>query len=233
MSKLIRAVEPAPPVHIGGDSQLFAAGLEAERLLRSTFPTMPLVNDQRGSKAIPIEEIYRIRQFVQDAAQKARLEGYQEGHKAGTAKGDAQAKKVLEQFQKAIADCIGQRETLLKDARQQILELVMQISRKVTFDAVQIDPETTLQMINGVIDTLTDKSKIKVKVHPEHLPIVQQGIEKIQGNSPMIKEIAIEADPRVQHGGCFIETPGGDIDARLESQFEVIGEILSTDTSAS
>jgi flagellar biosynthesis/type III secretory pathway protein FliH len=30
----------------------------------------------------------------------------------------------------------------------------------------------------------------------------------------------------VKYGGCFIETPTGDIDARLESQFEVISDAV-------
>ena len=41
-----------------------------------------------------------------------------------------------------------------------------------------------------------------------------------------LEPFSIEADPRVQAGGCFIETPSGDIDARLSSQFEVIEQLI-------
>ena len=81
-------------------------------------------------------------------------------------------------------------------------------------------------MIRGVIDSLIDRSRLKIKVNPDHLPIVEQNIDRFLEGSTTIKELAIEPDPRVKHGGCFIETPTGDIDARLESQFDVIADTL-------
>jgi flagellar biosynthesis/type III secretory pathway protein FliH len=56
---------------------------------------------------------------------------------------------------------------------------------------------------------------------------VEQNINRFLKGSTSIKEITIEPDLRVSYGGCFIETPTGDIDARLESQFEVIDEVLN------
>ena len=65
------------------------------------------------------------------------------------------------------------------------------------------------------------------QVHPDHVPLIEQQIERFKGNSTIIKEIQIEGDARVRHGGCFIETPTGDIDARVESQMEIIVEALN------
>ena len=60
------------------------------------------------------------------------------------------------------------------------------------------------------------------------MPVVEQNIARFLSAKTALKEIIFEADPRVRFGGCFIETPGGDIDARLESQFEVITEVIQT-----
>ena len=70
------------------------------------------------------------------------------------------------------------------------------------------------------------RSRLKIKVNPNHHPIIEQNIDKFLSGSTTIKEITIVPDPRVRFGGCFIETPSGDIDARLESQFEVVEEVL-------
>ena len=51
-------------------------------------------------------------------------------------------------------------------------------------------------------------------------------MDRFLSGSTAIKDLQFEADPRVREGGCFIETPTGDIDARLESQFEVIEHVL-------
>ena len=56
--------------------------------------------------------------------------------------------------------------------------------------------------------------------------IVEQNINTYLKGSTAIKELAIVPDARVRYGGCFIETPNGDIDARLESQFEILADAL-------
>jgi flagellar biosynthesis/type III secretory pathway protein FliH len=76
------------------------------------------------------------------------------------------------------------------------------------------------------MEQLTDRSKVTIKVHPEFLPIVEQHRDRFLQHSSSLKELRIEADPRVKLGGCLIETPGGEIDARIESQFAVIEHSL-------
>lgn len=232
MSKIIRHSKHAPTVYIGEKHLDFEKEALAEQKLGSSFPEVFVITDADGAKLIPIQEILKIVQVFEDQTQKACRSGYEEGYQVGLdqgrAEGHSQAQRVLQQFEQAIKDAVGQREELLKEAKQKILDLVIQISRKVTFDAVAVDPEATLTMISGVIDTLIDRSKLKIKVNPGHLPIIEQHIEHLVMGSATIKEISIEPDPRVRYGGCLIETPTGDIDARLESQFEVIEETISS-----
>jgi len=233
LSKLIRHSAPAPTVYIGEKHLDFEREAAAEQLLSDIFPLVSVVTDADGAKLIPIQEAFKIKRVYQEEKRKARQSGYDEGYKKGLnqgrAEGRTQAEQVLQQFNQAITDAIQQREVLLNEAKQKILDLVIQISRKITYDAVTVDPETTLTMITGVIDNLIDRSRLKIKVNPNHLPIVEQNIERFVMGSATIKEISVEPDPRVRYGGCFIETPTGDIDARLESQFEVIEETILSD----
>ena len=233
MSKIIRQSMQAPTVYIGERHLDFDREELAEGKLGSIFPLVTVVTDADGAKLIPIQEIFKVERVYKEEKLKARQsghdEGYQTGLNQGRAEGRAQAEKVLQQLDQAIKDAVQQRETLLIEAKQKILDLVIQISRKVTFDAVTVDPEATLAMISGVIDTLIDRSRLKIKVNPDHLPIVEQNIERFMVGSATIKEISIVPDPRVRYGGCLIETPTGDIDARLESQFEVIEEMILSD----
>ncbi len=231
LSRVIREASSAPPVYIGEHSSILTEVFQAEQLLRTSYPSLSLTTDSRGTKSIPLQEIFKIDKLLADARQQAKQAGFQDGFKAGNSRGEVEAKKAVQQFGLAISDAIAQRETMLREAKQHILELVLQISKKVTCDAVQINPETTLKMISGVIDSLTDRSQIKIKVHPDHLAIVKQNMETLIAASPSIKELSVEADPRVHLGGCFIETPSGDIDARLESQFDVVRDALTVDPS--
>jgi len=226
LSRIIRNSAEAPTVYIGEKNLDFDMEAQAEKRLGMLFPVVSVITDYDGAKLIPIQEVFKIETVLKMELDQEKQKGYEQGYQAGHEKGLEEATRVLQQFDQAIKDAVAQRESILEEARERVLDLIVDISRRVTFDSLEIDPETTLDMINGVINTLSDRSRLKIRVNPNHLPIVEQNIERFLKGSATIKEIAIEADPRVRYGGCFIETPSGDIDARLESQFEVIKEVL-------
>jgi len=210
-----------------GDSQLdTTAEANAETKLGLLFPVVSVITSPDGGKLIPILEVAKMEQKLNEDCEKARKEGYNDGYQKGLDKGLDEARQVLKRFESAISDAVGQRASVLEDAKQNILELVLQISKKVTFDAIDINREATVEIIEGVINNLVDRSRLRIKVHPDYLPLVEQNMDRFLSGSTSIKDLQFEADPRVRMGGCFIETPTGDIDARLESQFEVIADAL-------
>lgn len=200
-----------------------------EENLSVILPLVHVTTDSDGAKYISIMEVPKIEKVLTDEKQKSYQAGIEQGHKQGLDEGLKKAEQVLQQFNQAISDVVVQREALLEEARQKVLDIIIQISKKVTYDAIEIDPEKTVGMISKIINTLVDRSTLKIKVNPDHLPILEQNLDEFLKGSTVIKDLKIEADPRVKYGGCFIETPNGDIDARLESQFDVIEDTLKTD----
>jgi len=230
LSKIIRHTRNAETVVIGERHRNTDIEQQAEQRLGVLFPAVSVMTAPDGERLIPIAEVLKIDQIYQEQLAAAReageQEGYQCGHAAGLEEGLTKARQVASDLNSAVSDAVEQRERMLNEARQQILALVIKVSRKVTFDAIDIDRELTAKLIAGVIDHLVDRSHLKIKVHPDHLAPVEQNIDQFLSGSTTIKELTIEADPRVRLGGCFIETPNGDIDARLESQFEVIEDAI-------
>jgi flagellar assembly protein FliH len=208
----------------------FRSDLEADKIaetkLTSRFANITITHSIEGRRLVPIQEIAKIEQALEKEKEEAYKRGYAEGRRTGKEEGYLEAKKVIDNFAGLIKDAISQREALYNDARKEILELILKIARKVTFSALQVDPNLTAEIISNVIRRLIDKTKIKIKVHPNHLPMIQSQIERFRGDSPDVKEMTIEADARVRYGGCIIETPSEDIDARVESQLEIITESL-------
>jgi flagellar assembly protein FliH len=228
--RIIRHIQEAPSVCIGDRQRDQHAENAAEKRLGEVFPEVNFITESTGERLIPIAEVYQFEEILKRRCEQARKEGFAQGHNAGLEEGRNEARAVLRNFDAAIKDAIGERARLLEEARGKVLDMVLKISRKVTFDALEADREASITMINRVIDQLVDKSKLKIKVHPDHLPIVEQNIERFLQNSTAIKELTFEADPRVRMGGCFIETPHGDIDARLESEFDIIANsVLAVD----
>lgn len=230
MSNIIRYTRDADTIIIGERHRDTDIEQHAEQRLGVLFPAVSVLTAPDGERLIPIAEVLKIEEVYQQELVKARQSGTEEGYNKGFAegleKGREEARRVVGNFNQAVRDAVAQREQMLNEARQQILDMVVKVSRKVTFEAIDVDREKTAKLIAGVIDQLVDRSHLKIKVHPDHLAVVEQNIDQFLVGSTTIKELTIEADPRVRFGGCFIETPSGDIDARLESQFEVIEDAI-------
>jgi flagellar assembly protein FliH len=227
--KIIRTSSAAETIIIGDRQIDKDQESEATGILKSLFPSVEVVSDTDGARFIPIIEATRMKAVVTNERGTAEKAGYNQGYRDGLTKGQEDSRKTATTLDTVIADAVRQREQLLVDAKSRILDLVVQISKKVTFDAVTADPETTIKMISGVINTLIDRSRIVIKVNPDHLPMLEQQLDTFLTSSTSIKELRLEADPRVRFGGCFIETPTGDIDARLESQLGVIEDVIKSD----
>lgn len=205
---------------------------QAETLARQSYPNLSVITTPQGKKQIPLYQLVslerRFQDEISDGYRKGFADGRQSGHHDGMAKGQEEARQVVSSLSGLVAALTGQRDEILAEAKERILEMVLKISRRLTFGAASLDPEISMAIIAGAIEQLRDKSRIKIRVNPDHLPILEQQIDRFRGPHTAIKEFAIEPDPRVKFGGCFIETPSGDIDARLESMFEVIERAITT-----
>jgi flagellar assembly protein FliH len=230
LSKVLRSVNDGPTIFIGERRRDSQREAEAEERLGELFPLVSIITDLDGAKLIPISEISKMQQTLRSNEEAAHAAGYDEGFARGKEEGLADARRIVAQFDQAVRDAVQQRQTLLDESRRHILDLVQRIARKVSYSAIKVNPEITLTVIDGVIDSLIDRSRIKIKVHPDHLPLVEQNTDRFLSGSTTIKELSVEADPRVKYGGCFIETPNGDIDARIESQLEVIESAMLSES---
>lgn len=203
---------------------------KADDVARTSYPELVIITTLQGKRYIPLQQLAILDQKVIQEREAAYRQGFdagrQAGHASGLKTGQEEAQRVVASLSGLIADITSQRALILEEAKDKILDMVLKIARKMTFAAAKIDPNLTVAIIAGAIDQLLDKSKIIIKVHPDHLAVVEQSIDRFRGNDTTIKEFAIEADPRVRTGGCFIETPSGDIDARLESMHDVISQSI-------
>lgn len=212
----------------------YAVDAEAEEragtFLMATHPDLLVITTPEGKRQIPLQDILileqRFRAEIDAARRQAFEQGRQQGHAAGLDEGREEARRVVSSLSGLLTDITGQRHTILAEAKEKILELVLKISRRLTFTAAKLDLGITMSIISGAIDQLLDKSRLKVKVNPDHLAELEQYIDRFRAQDTAIKEFIFEPDPRVRIGGCFIETPAGDIDARLESMYDVIQQTI-------
>lgn len=103
-----------------------------------------------------------------------------------------------------------------------LVELALQIAKKVVRREVTIDREVALTLVKVSLGKLHDRSIAEIHLHPEDHAYVLAHREKLGFRGAL----EIIEDPLVSIGGCLIHTETGDIDARIESQFDEIAHGL-------
>ena len=176
-------------------------------------------------KASEIEN--EIRQSLEAERKEARDKGKEEGQASGFADGKAEVDRLIERTQTVLERAQNQRNEILKETEQEIIDLVLLISRKV----IKVISENQRNIIvSNVIEALRKvraKGDIIIRVNLADLQLAtdhkQEFIKLMEG----AKSIQIVEDSTVDSGGCIIETDFGEIDARISSQLaELESKIL-------
>lgn len=118
----------------------------------------------------------------------------------------------------------GLAEEISKRHEHDIVELAIQIARKIVGREVTIDREIAFTLVRVSLAKLHDRAVAEVHLNPEDLAYVESHRDKIDFRGAL----DLVADRAVSVGGCLIHTDAGDVDARVESQFEEIAHGLLT-----
>ncbi|HEV7644444.1 MAG TPA: FliH/SctL family protein [Pyrinomonadaceae bacterium] len=105
--------------------------------------------------------------------------------------------------------------------------LALEIAKKVVAREVSIDQEVVLSVTKNALSKLHSRSLASLHLHPDDLSFVQEQRNKLNFHG----SLELIEDASVTPGGCLIHTDTGDIDARIETQFdEITNGLLGADT---
>jgi len=169
---------------------------------------------------------------VQDAEQKAYCRGFgdgeRKGHELGEQAGLECAMQKLESLLTGGHKLIGElgdlhRQTC-RDVEAELVQLALAVARKVVGREVSLGPEVVTRIIRQALGRVEHAGRITVKLNPADLELLADIKPQLLKGMPEAGRAAFEADKGIARGGCLIETDGGEIDARIERQFQVVEE---------
>lgn len=148
----------------------------------------------------------------------ARENGFAAGYDEGFAKGNEEVERLIERMHKILESVMQRREDILDETEQQIVELVVLMTRKV----VKVISDNQKSVINNNVLAALKKVKgrgsVTLRVNLEDLKLATQNIDEFIKRCENIKGITVMEDSTVEKGGCIVETDFGAIDARISSQ---------------
>lgn len=184
---------------------------EGGRLNIDTFPTEPAA--QEPAAVMPdIESIQK------------------EAYAAGIKQGLKQAQADFGSAQTALTLLCDQlstiRETILKNSKDEMVELVIALSEKIIRHSVTEQNQTIVDTVESAIHQAVKSSEFYIYIHPDDLSIIQDHTQSFISGLNGLDNIVVKADTSIERGGCRIESDNCTVDATIGSQFKVLKESI-------
>ena len=160
---------------------------------------------------------------AQEEAENIKKIAFDEGYK----KGLEQSAADLEQFRKNISNFLGAPKEVFEYIAPDILEISVDIARKIIKKEIETDPQVLINIIVDVLKTISkNEPKINIRVKPQAVNFVKDSLPDISYQYGIDSKINLISDPSIEDGGCIFQTNNGIVDASIDTQLEIIKKAL-------
>jgi len=170
------------------------------------------------AKAKGYEVESEIRQTIEAERRTALDEGRESGKNEGFADGKAEVDRLIERTQTVLERAQDKRAEILSETEQQIIDLVLLITRKVIKVISENQRDVIINTVRESLKKVKSKGDIIIRVNLADLQLATEHKEYFIRMVENAKSLQIVEDSSVDPGGCIIETDFGEIDARIASQ---------------
>jgi flagellar assembly protein FliH len=154
----------------------------------------------------------------EDERQEAKNAGYEEGREAGFNEGKAEVDRLIERTRIVLQRAQDKREEILAETEQEIIDLVLLVSRKVIKNISENQRTVVINNIVQALRKVKGRGNVIIRVNLADLKLTTEHIKNFIQMFEGTKAIQVQEDSAVDPGGCVIETDFGEIDARIASQ---------------
>lgn len=160
---------------------------------------------------------------AQEEADSIRETAAKEGYKAGL----EQAEYEISLLRNQISEFIDAKQEVFEYLAPDILEISIDIAKKIIKKEVETDPLIILESIVDILKSVSkDETRITVRVNPIQVELVKSELPEYISSMGIEAKINVIADNDISEGGCILNTNNGIVDGTLETQMEIVKEAL-------
>lgn len=168
-----------------------------------------------------------LEQRTREAERLAYERGRQETEKALHEQLERQ-RAELTQLQNGVLKSL--RESIAQVAREcegTLVSLALEVARKLVA-GMPISEAHVEAAVRDALADIEDKTGLHVRLHPEDLALLERVGSPLLQTGTGAEQITFETSSEVTRGGCIVKTNFGSIDARRETKFEVLQDVLQS-----
>jgi flagellar assembly protein FliH len=179
-------------------------------------------------------DLGKVKDALAKKLQLAEQESYEKGLSDGIQKGkELQRIETLEALQ-AMSSIVKEtsklKKSILENSEQQIIQLSLSIAEKVIHLEVTTNRDVIRSVLKEAIKNIGDRENMKIRVHPQDFHFMLEIKPDLLHGFDGIKNIVFEEDESILRGGAIIETLCGEVDARLDQQYNQVRTLIMSST---
>ena len=170
----------------------------------------------------------------QQGYQEGKEAGYEAGYQEGILQGQQTGRAEMEQV---IADAVAQSANILAASEQeskemivaaerQIVDIALAVSRKILAYEILENPMVVLPLVKAALQKVSDQEEVVIRVSVDDFDSVLMAKKDLQTMVGKEHALKIMVDHTIDSGSCIIDTSYGEVDARIDTQFETIKKAL-------
>ena len=169
--------------------------------------------------------------------QQAKKEAYEQGFNQGRDEGIKKSKKdiepLLHKFENALLELENTKKRIYTAAEKEAVDLSLAIAKKIVGNEIITNKNIIAHVVKEALRRVEGHDQITIKVNPTELNTINNARHEINEIVKCMEKVNIEGDDEIAAGGCVVHTNIGDIDARIEKQFDIVEEAFRLGTKPS
>ncbi|MBQ7611723.1 MAG: flagellar assembly protein FliH [Spirochaetaceae bacterium] len=163
-----------------------------------------IVEEAESEKAAKLKEAY------DDGFNRGREEGYREG--------ELEVNRLIDRMHVIINKTMDRRQEILSETEQQIVDLVLLMTRKVVKVISENQRNVVVSNIVHALRKVKGRGDVTIRVNLLDVALTTEHTKNFLSVAENVNNITVVEDSTVDPGGCIIDTDFGAIDARISSQ---------------
>ena len=219
---------PNIPVNYSDENtRIFNKGNKFERINYKNGSEITHANISKEKRNDEIKKGF-IDETAREIEEKAYAKGFARGEKAGIESGNEKIESVINRINKGLSELIKIRQDIYLETEQEIVKLAMAIARKIVCNEIRVKKDTVVNVVKEAVKKVEGNEKVKVKLSRKDFQFIKGEKPAIIDKINNIENVSFEMEESIPDGGCIIETESGNIDARLEKQFQAVEEAFQS-----
>lgn len=219
---------PNIPVNYSDENtRIFNKGNKFERINYKNEAEIARANISKEKRNDGIKK-GSIDETTREIDKKAYAKGFARGEKAGIESGNEKFESVVNSINQGLSELIKLRQNIYLETEQEIVKLAMTIARKIVCNEIRVNKNAVVNVVKEAVKKVDGSERVKVKLSSKDFEFIKSEKSAIIDKITDIENVGFEMDESISGGGCIIETDSGDIDARIEKQFQAVEEAFES-----